>query len=165
MKCPYCGSNRTRVLDKRATDNDTAVRRRRSCLNCEKRFTTYERVELIHLIVIKKDGRREQFDKNKLELGLLKACEKRPVPREKIQKICESIEIALRKKKTTEIPSRVIGLLVMNRLKNLDQVAYVRFASVYKDFKDVGSFQKELAQLLKKGGKDNDNKKINFKKN
>ncbi|MBN1502616.1 transcriptional repressor NrdR [Candidatus Woesearchaeota archaeon] len=152
MKCPYCGSSKSRVLDKRNTENDSVIRRRRVCLSCQKRYTTYERIEVINLTVIKKDGRREQFDRTKLERGLLKACEKRMVPREKIKQICDDIEIRLLNKKSTEIPSKTIGNMVMRRLKKIDQVAYVRFASVYKDFKDVESFQKELAALLKKGG-------------
>ncbi len=147
MKCPYCGSLETRVVDKRETSNDEVTRRRRECLSCEKRFTTYEKVELVNLLVVKKDGSKEQFDKNKLELGILKACEKRPVSREKIQEICNDIEVKLRNRKSTRIPSRSIGNMVMTRLKKLDDIAYVRFASVYKEFKDLESFKEEVNKL------------------
>jgi transcriptional repressor NrdR len=151
MNCPYCKFPESKVVDKRGTANGEMTRRRRECLSCHKRFTTYEKIELVNLTVIKKNGGKEPFDKNKVELGILKACEKRPVEREKIKKICDEIEFQLRNRKTTEIPSRLIGDMIMKRLKKLDQVAYVRFASVYKEFKDVESFNEEL-KALKKGG-------------
>jgi transcriptional repressor NrdR len=147
MRCPYCKSNESMVVDKRETANDETTRRRRECLSCHKRFTTYEKVEFVNLTVVKKNGTKEPFDRNKVELGLMKACEKRPIDREKIIKICDEIEIQLRNRKTTEIPTKLIGELVMKKLKKLDQVAYVRFASVYKEFKDVESFKEELKSL------------------
>ena len=146
MKCPYCTNSETKVIDKRDTETG-AIKRRRECLKCEKRFTTFEKVEDITLIIIKKDGKREQFDKQKLERGLIKACEKRPVPYDKIRDVVEKIEAELRKKKNVEIPSTVIGNAVMRRLKSLDKVAYIRFASVYREFEDIDSFEKELHNL------------------
>lgn len=147
MKCPYCGSLENKVVDKRETSGDEITRRRRECLSCEKRFTTYERVELVNITVIKKSGTKQTFDKNKLELGILRACEKRPITREKVKNICDEIEISLRNKDSIEIPTRQIGSLVMRKLKKLDHVAYVRFASVYKEFQDVDSFKSELKKL------------------
>lgn len=149
MKCPYCNNPDTKVVDKRETENDIATRRRRECLACEKRFTTYERIESVTLVVIKKDGKREQFDRAKLEKGILRACEKRPVGAEQIEEAISEIESILRNKNTTEIPSSFIGRLVMSRLKKIDKVAYIRFASVYKDFKDPEEFQEELNRLIK----------------
>jgi transcriptional repressor NrdR len=149
MKCPYCDSLETKVVDKRETENDTVTRRRRECLSCSKRFTTYERIESVNLIVIKKDGSREQFDRDKIEKGILKACEKRPVSVEKIKEIASEIEFHLRNKDSIEIPSSLIGKIVMNRLKKIDKIAYIRFASVYKDFKDPDEFQEELDKLVK----------------
>ncbi|MCM2326184.1 MAG: transcriptional regulator NrdR [Candidatus Woesearchaeota archaeon] len=150
MKCPYCGSIESKVVDKRATESENATRRRRECLNCEKRYTTYERIDSFDLIIIKKDGRREQFDKIKLERGIVRACEKRPVPIEEIRNLVTDVEYHLRNKESTEIPSTLIGRLVMTRLKRLDKVSYIRFASVYKDFKDPEEFQEELERLVKK---------------
>ncbi len=147
MKCPYCFKADTRVLDSRETDDSDTIRRRRECLKCEKRFTTYERVEMVELSVIKKDGSIEQFNKHKILNGLLKACEKRPVKRETMERVCREIELTLRQKDKTEIPSRIIGELVVERLKDIDEVAYVRFASVYKKFKDVTQFAKEIEKL------------------
>jgi transcriptional repressor NrdR len=147
MKCPYCGSLETRVVDKRETENQDVTRRRRECLDCKKRVTTYERVEIIPLFVIKKNGAKELFDRNKIEKGMLKACEKRPVSPETIKNSATDIELLLRAKESTEIGSSAIGKLVMNRLKKLDKVAYIRFASVYKDFKDPEEFEDELKRL------------------
>lgn len=142
MRCPYCMSEKTRVIDKRNVNDST--RRRRECLKCKKRFTTYERVEDFNLMVIKKDGRHESFDRNKLKAGILKACEKRFVSAEKIDKMVNEIETKLRSHDKTEIPSKFIGELVMNKLKQLDKVAYIRFASVYREFRDVRDFKREL---------------------
>jgi len=147
MKCPYCGSLETKVVDKRETENQDVTRRRRECLDCKKRVTTYERVEIIPLFVIKKTGTKELFDRNKIERGMLKACEKRPVAPETIKNAATDIELLLRAKESTEISSSAIGKLVMNRLKKLDKVAYIRFASVYKDFKDPEEFEDELKRL------------------
>ncbi|MBD3310271.1 transcriptional repressor NrdR [Candidatus Woesearchaeota archaeon] len=146
MKCPYCGSADTKVLDKRDSDDMQATRRRRECLKCNKRFTTYERVE-IDLRVIKKDSRMEQFDREKLKRGIMEACEKRPVSMAKIEKLLDDIENELRSHETHEIPSEMIGELVMDKLKGMDKVAYVRFASVYRQFKDVSEFAKEIKGL------------------
>jgi transcriptional repressor NrdR len=144
MQCPVCQSE-TKVLDSR--DMETFTRRRRECLKCEKRFTTYERVEVIPLTIIKKDGSRENFDRNKLLKGVLIACQKLPIGREKIDALVESIEQDLRKQDLTEIPSKVIGELVMQKLRELDKVAYIRFASVYREFADIVSFEQELRKL------------------
>lgn len=149
MQCPYCNSNETQVIDKRETKNYLVTRRRRECLRCKKRFTTYERVE-IDLIVIKKDSRREKFDREKLKKGILRACEKRPISREKIEKIIEEIESELKRLKTNGIKSSIIGERVMKKLKSLDKVAYIRFASVYREFKDVKDFEKEVKELKSK---------------
>jgi len=149
MKCPYCMNSETKVLDKRETEGEDVTRRRRECLKCGKRFTTYERVEMVDLLVLKKDGKGEQFSREKVIGGMLKACEKRPIGRDKIEKAVDEIEAALRKKNTTEVKSSLIGELVMKKLKKLDKVAYIRFASVYRDFTDITSFHKELKQLLR----------------
>ncbi|AJC72873.1 NrdR family transcriptional regulator [Pseudothermotoga hypogea DSM 11164 = NBRC 106472] len=149
MKCPYCGHPDSRVLDSRPTLDGTAIRRRRECLECGARFTTYERYELLPIIVVKKDGRREAFDRNKVLNGVLKACEKRPIPYETLEKLVEEVELAIQKTGYTEVPSRMIGELVMQKLKNIDQVAYVRFASVYKDFREIDQFL-EIVKELKK---------------
>ena len=152
MKCPYCGSEELKVLDKRTSD-EKSIWRRRECLKCEKRFTTYERVESADLIVIKKDGtRRERFDRNKLKSGILKACEKRPVTNEAIEKMVDEIEAELRGEDSVEIPSKKIGELVMKKLKRIDKVAYIRFASVYREFEDIESFRDELNKLGAKKG-------------
>lgn len=147
MRCPYC-SNETKVVDTRESNEDT-IRRRRECLKCKKRFTTYERIETIELIVVKKDGRREPFDRNKLKTGIMKACEKRPITIDTIERIVEDIDTELRRQDTTEIPSKLIGQLVMKKLYKIDKVAYIRFASVYREFKDIKSFEKELKMLKK----------------
>ncbi|MBU1199413.1 MAG: transcriptional regulator NrdR [Nanoarchaeota archaeon] len=154
MKCPFCSSKDTRVVETRETEEE-ATRRRRECLSCKKRFTTYEKIENFSLRVIKKDGNREFFDKEKLRKGLLKACEKRPVSNEQVDKIVDDIEKTLRNMQTMEVKSSFIGDLVIKHLKKLDSVAYIRFASVYRDFKDIGEFEKEL-KLLK--NKNNNNK-------
>lgn len=149
MKCPFCGFPDSRVLDSRPTLDGTAIRRRRECPECGARFTTYERYELLPLIVVKKDGRRETFDRSKLLNGVLKACEKRPISYETLEKLVEEVELALQRQGTTEIPSKFIGELVMTRLRQIDQVAYVRFASVYKDFREIDQFL-EIVKELKK---------------
>lgn len=153
MRCPYCAGSETKVLDKRETSDLISTRRRRECLKCKKRFTTYERVESAELIVVKKDGNRESFDRNKMKAGILKACEKRPIKAEKIDKIVDQIEAELRNKDSIEIESKEIGGLVMEKLKELDNVAYIRFASVYRQFTDLKSFEKEVEKLLRKGGR------------
>ena len=145
MKCPYCSHSETKVIDSRETEDIT--RRRRECLNCTKRFTTYERVESVNLVIIKKDLRREPYDLDKLKRGLIKACEKRPVSHDDIEKIVDKIESKLKSLNTTEIKSTIIGEEVMRSLKKLDKVAYIRFASVYKDFKDISDFKEELKWL------------------
>ena len=146
MICPYCSSPDTRVVDKRSSD-EKSFRRRRECEKCEKRFTTYERIETIPLTVVKKDGSSESFDKNKIRMGVMRACQKRPVSQDKIEKILDEIENELMTMNTTEIKSKTIGDMVSEKLKDLDEVAYIRFASVYKKFKDIESFEKELKEL------------------
>lgn len=145
MKCPYCGNSETEVVETRYTEG--ATRRRRECRNCGKRFTTYERVENVELIVIKKDGRRERFDREKLRRGLIKAIEKRPISIETIDGILSEIEQDLRNRDTTEISSKTIGNLVLKKFKKLDKVAYIRFASVYLDFEDLKDFEKIIEKL------------------
>lgn len=147
MKCPYCFSDDTQVIDSRETEDQSAVRRRRECAKCEKRFTTYERVELLDLIVVKKDGSRQAYDRNKLIAGIRRACEKRPIPTEKIERAVDEIEKELRGMPSNEVPSRQVGNLVMKKLRELDPVAYVRFASVYKSFKNLQAFERELDKL------------------
>jgi transcriptional repressor NrdR len=149
MKCPYCAHNENQVLDSRDSEDQSFVRRRRECLKCSKRFTTYERIEMVDLFVIKKDGRREQFDRNKLLSGIKKACEKRPISMDTVEETVDEIEQNLRKKETTEIPCKMVGEAVIRRLRALDKVAYIRFASVYRAFEDVESFEKEVQSLLK----------------
>ncbi len=148
MKCPYCGFEDSRVLDSRPTEEGGAIRRRRECTACLRRFTTYERVEEIPLVVIKKDGRREPFDRNKILTGLVKACEKRPVALERLDRLVSDVEREIRNSLRGEVESREIGEMIMNRLKDVDEIAYVRFASVYRQFKDVGKFLEELESLL-----------------
>mgnify|MGYP001610531686 CR=1 FL=1 len=150
MKCPYCGYKDDKVVDSRATAEESAIRRRRECLKCGKRFTTYEYIEEVSLMVIKKDGRREPFDRKKVLSGIIKACEKRPVSMEKMEDIVIQVERAIQKKSDREVSASRIGELVMERLKALDDVAYVRFASVYRQFKDVGQFMVELKDILNK---------------
>ena len=149
MKCPFCNQDNTRVVDSRPVDDNTAIRRRRMCDACGKRFTTYEKVETIPLIVIKKDQNREQFDRSKIEAGVLRACHKRPVSAEQIHKLVNEVETEIFNLEEREIPSSVIGEIVMDKLKDLEAVAYVRFASVYREFKDVNTFMDELKKILK----------------
>ena len=148
MKCPYCSSPESQVVDSRETGNE--IRRRRECSRCKKRYTTYERIETVDLIVIKKDGTREQYDRNKLKSGIMKSCEKRPVTNSQIDALLDAVEKQLKKGKSIEIKSTKIGELVINKLRRLDKVAYIRFASVYKEFTDLESFEKELRALLQK---------------
>ena len=149
MKCPYCQHEETKVLDKRETEEDIATRRRRECLKCQKRFTTYERIET-DLMVIKKDNRREKFNREKLKAGILKSIEKRPISIEQVNQIIDNIEATLKSKNSSEIQSSLIGDLVVKKLKSLDKVAYIRFASVYKDFEDPTSFLEEIKILNKR---------------
>ena len=153
MKCPFCGHAENKVIDSRISKDGKAVRRRRECLNCGKRFTTYEYVEDILPMVVKKDGRREQFDRQKILSGIKKACEKRPISMESIDKLVENVEQACQEVQAEEISSTLIGEKIMNELKMFDGVAYVRFASVYRQFRDVGEFMSELKDLLSKGKK------------
>jgi transcriptional repressor NrdR len=148
MRCPHCGYKEDKVVDSRATQEESAIRRRRECLKCGKRFTTYEYIEEVSLMVIKKDGRREPFDRKKVISGIMKACEKRPISMEKMEEIATLVERAIQKKSDREVSSPRIGELVMEKLKALDDVAYVRFASVYRQFKDVGQFMEELKGIL-----------------
>jgi len=150
MKCPYCSHEETQVIDSRDTENLEATRRRRECSKCNKRFTTYERVEEADIVVVKKEGKRERFERQKLINGILKACEKRPISLEKIEKLVDDVESDLRKRDSVEVDSKVIGKLVMRKLKSLDKVAYVRFASVYLEFEDLARFEEELDKLQKK---------------
>jgi transcriptional repressor NrdR len=147
MQCPYCGSD-SKVLDSRQTEEGRAVRRRRECLGCMRRFTTYEKVEEMPLVVVKKDGRREPFEQSKIRRGILTACEKRPVSMEVVDELVHSIERDIRSNLVREVESRVIGEMVMDRLREIDEVAYVRFASVYRQFKDLERFREELERLL-----------------
>lgn len=151
MKCPYCDYFESKVIDSRPTDEGQAIRRRRECINCNKRFTTYEKIEEIPIIIVKKDGNRQAYDRNKLLNGILKSCEKRPVSISTIEQIVDDIEKNLSNSLEKEITSVVIGEMVMNKLKNVDEVAYVRFASVYRQFKDVNSFMEELKKILDEG--------------
>ena len=147
MKCPYCQNSQTKVVDKREVDKLGVTRRRRQCISCGKRFTTHEVVEGVDLIIVKKDGRREHFSRDKLKSGMLKACEKRPVPHERITEIVDEIEGEIRKFDSTEIKSSDIGEMVIKKLKGLDKIAYIRFASVYREFEDISSFERELKEL------------------
>ncbi|HLS89889.1 MAG TPA: transcriptional regulator NrdR [Limnochordia bacterium] len=149
MKCPFCSYSDSRVLESRPTEEGSAIRRRRECLSCRERFTTYERVETVPLMVIKKDGTRQEFDRSKILQGVIKACEKRPVPLARLEQMVNDIEQRLRNSMEQEVSSKTIGEMVMNELKQIDQVAYVRFASVYRQFKDIQSFLEELQTLLR----------------
>ena len=149
MRCPYCGNRNDSVIDSRGSKNGASVRRRRECLKCKRRFTTYEYVERVPLMVIKKDGRREPFEREKLIKGILVACEKRPIGVKRIEKLVDDIERYLERKHDREVASREIGELVMKHLHDVDEIAYVRFASVYRQFRDVGQFMKELKHFLK----------------
>lgn len=148
MKCPFCAHAESKVVDSRPSDEGTSIRRRRECLECHKRFTTYETMESLPLVVIKKDGSRQAFDRSKLLNGMIRACEKRPVPFDVLNEISLEIEQSLQNKMEREIPSGEIGELVMSKLKAVDDVAYVRFASVYRQFKDISTFMTELSKLL-----------------
>lgn len=148
MKCPFCNLDNTRVVDSRPVDDNTSIRRRRLCDECGKRFTTYEKVETIPLIVIKKDQNREQYDRRKIENGILRACYKRPISAEQINDTVENIETRIFNLEEREIDSKAIGEIVMDQLRDLDPVAYVRFASVYREFKDVNTFMDELKRFL-----------------
>ena len=150
MKCPYCNNEDTKVIDKRETEDLEATRRRRECLKCSKRFTTYERVEEADIVVVKKEGKRERFERQKLINGVIKACEKRPISMDKIEKLVDSVESDLRKRDSVEVDSKTIGKIVMRKLKSLDKVAYIRFASVYSEFEDLDRFGEELEKLQKK---------------
>ncbi|MBE5848092.1 MAG: transcriptional repressor NrdR [Lachnospiraceae bacterium] len=149
MKCPFCSHDNTRVIDSRPAEDNNSIRRRRVCDECNKRFTTYEKVETIPLIIIKKDNNRETYDRSKIEAGVLRACHKRPISAAQITQLVDEVETEIFSREEKEIPSEVIGELVMNKLKDLEAVAYVRFASVYREFKDVNSFLDELKKVLK----------------
>ena len=148
MRCPFCGFEESKVIDSRPTDEGEKIRRRRECLQCQKRFTTYEIIETLPIVVVKKDKSRQVFDRTKLIGGMLRACEKRPVPLEVIEEAVDDIESALQNSIDREVTSIKIGELAMDKLKNIDEVAYVRFASVYRQFRDINSFMDELARLL-----------------
>ncbi len=149
MKCPFCGNPESKVVDSRPTDEGDSIRRRRECLVCHKRFTTYETIERVPIVVIKKDGSRQAFDRNKLIGSMLKSCEKRSVPLGTLEGIADEIELTLQNDMAKEVPSTTIGNMVMEKLKTVDEVAYVRFASVYRQFKDINTFRKELNKLFK----------------
>ncbi len=148
MKCPYCGQDASRVIDSRPADDNSSIRRRRVCDACSRRFTTYEKIETIPLVVIKKDRTREAFNREKIEAGVMRACYKRTIPLEKIREAVNAVETEAYNREEKEIESKVIGELVMDELKKLDGVAYVRFASVYREFKDVSTFMEELKKVL-----------------
>ena len=148
MKCPFCGAEDTKVIDSRPADDDNSIRRRRHCNGCNKRFTTYEKFETVPLIIIKKDDNREPYDRSKIQSGIIRSCHKRPVSIDEINKAVDDIENEIFNLEEKEIPSSVIGEIVMRRIEKLDQVAYVRFASVYREFKDVSTFMSELKKLL-----------------
>ena len=149
MKCPYCGHDESKVIDSRPTDEGERIRRRRECLKCGKRFTTYEVIETVPIIVIKKDKSRESFDRNKLLNGLLRACENRPVSIDTLERVVDEIEGSLQNSLDREVPSSLIGKYAMEKLKTIDEVAYVRFASVYREFKDIATFKEELDRMMK----------------
>ncbi|MBO5082948.1 MAG: transcriptional repressor NrdR [Lachnospiraceae bacterium] len=149
MKCPFCNHENTRVIDSRPAEDNNSIRRRRVCDECGKRFTTYEKVETIPLIIIKKDNNRETYDRTKIEAGILRACHKRPVSAAQITQLVDAVETEIVNREEREISSNIIGELIMNKLKDLDPVAYVRFASVYREFKDVNTFMDELKKILK----------------
>ena len=148
MKCPFCGYLDSKVVDSRPAEDGASIRRRRECLSCHKRFTTFEVMETLPVVVIKKDGSRQSFDRSKLLNGMIRACEKRPVPFETLEKIVDEIEQILQNEMNREVPSEQIGEMVMDRLKDVDEVAYVRFASVYRQFKDISTLMIELNKLL-----------------
>ena len=148
MKCPFCGYSESKVIDSRPADEGASIRRRRECLACSKRFTTYETVESLPMVVVKKDGSRQSFERRKVLGGMIRACEKRPVPLAELEKISEEIEQDLQNSMEREVSTEIIGEKVMDRLRSVDQVAYVRFASVYRQFKDIDTFMAELNKLL-----------------
>lgn len=150
MKCPFCGKDNTRVIDSRPADDGNTIRRRRQCDKCLKRFTTYEKVEAIPLVVIKKDNNRESYDRSKIEAGVYRSCHKRPISVEQIDALVDEIESAIFNLEEKEVPSSVIGEIVMDKLREMDAVAYVRFASVYREFKDVNTFMNEIKKILDK---------------
>ena len=154
MKCPYCGFDESKVIDSRPTDEGSRIRRRRECLSCQKRFTTYEIIESVPIVVVKKDRSREAFDRNKLLNGMLRACQKRPVSIETLEAAVDDIEAQIQNSLDREVPASRIGEYAMKKLKDIDEVAYVRFASVYRQFKDINSFHEEINRLL-----DEDDKK------
>ena len=148
MRCPYCGGENTRVIDSRPVEEDHSIRRRRVCDGCSRRFTTYEKIETIPMVVIKKDNNRETYDRSKIESGILRACHKRPVSMNQIRRTVDEIEAEIYERTEKEIPSKDIGEMVMRKVHDLDPVAYVRFASVYREFKDVETFMEELRKVL-----------------
>jgi transcriptional repressor NrdR len=148
MKCPYCGHRKDKVVDSRESRDGEMIRRRRECLECGRRITTYEQVEAVPIMVVKKDGRRERFDRSKLMAGLMRACEKRPISMQSLERVCDEVEALAQDAGSREIDSQAIGELVMERLRDLDEVAYVRFASVYRHFRDINAFMEELKGLL-----------------
>ena len=148
MKCPFCNHENTRVIDSRPAEDNSSIRRRRACDVCDKRFTTYEKVEAIPLVIVKKDDNREAYDRSTIETGVLRACHKRPVSTDRIEDLVDEVEADILNRGDKEISSRVVGELVMNKLKDLDAVAYVRFASVYREFKDINTFMDELKKVL-----------------
>lgn len=148
MRCPFCSFEESKVVDSRSTDDNTTIRRRRECLRCNKRYTTYEKVEDIPILVIKRDSTRENFNKEKIVNGLIIACQKRPISRKQIEELAEDIEKAISNKMITEVESKSIGEMVMERLKEIDEISYVRFASVYRQFKDINTFLEEIKNLV-----------------
>lgn len=148
MKCPFCNKDNTRVIDSRPADENNSIRRRRQCDECQRRFTTYEKVETIPLVVIKKDNNRESYDRSKIEAGVFRSCHKRPISVDQITSLVDEVETLIFNREDKEIPSHIIGEIVMGKLKDLDAVAYVRFASVYREFKDVSTFMDELKKIL-----------------
>lgn len=148
MKCPFCGQEDTRVIDSRPAEENNSIRRRRQCDECKKRFTTYEKVETIPLVVIKKDFNREPYERSKIEAGVFRSCHKRPISVEQINKLVDEVENIIFNMEEKEVPSSIIGEILMDKLKDLDPVAYVRFASVYREFKDVNTFMNELKKIL-----------------
>ena len=148
MKCPFCGETDSKVIDSRPAEDGSSIRRRRQCNGCKKRFTTYEKVETIPLIVIKKDNNREPYDRQKIVSGILRSCHKRPISADQINRLLDEVETEIFNREEREIPAQEIGEIVMNRLKDLDAVAYVRFASVYREFKDVNTFMDEIKKIL-----------------
>ncbi len=148
MKCPYCGYVESKVVDSRSTEDNMSIRRRRECLKCSKRYTTYEKVENVPILVIKKNMNREYFDRTKIINGLIKACQKRPISRQQIESIADEIEKKISNQMLTEVNSEYIGEMIMESLKNIDEVSYVRFASVYRQFKDINTFMEEIKNLI-----------------